>query len=249
MVTQPDIFAPGAEWLPELRQLLQAYRSVPVPAEECFVDSEEAPSRGMRSYLRVAVHYPGRPFRAAREIAEVVHLGINHWDVSACLATMPPIIPPRGKVRVDCLLAVIPYLAAYENDGYRVEPAPPDSPWEWREQCPNLSVLVTRLTGRDDAPTGDTVGFGEHLEAIEDFRIAAAWRELAELRGIWPPGEDWATAAAGLGAVTGPPAGLSHAEWFDDLDMQMAAHLKSVGYRRPAGLSPAYPAHDVRALW
>ncbi|MFJ4920278.1 hypothetical protein [Streptomyces sp. NPDC088725] len=245
-MTQQDIFGADAEWLPELRQLLQAYRSVPVPADECFVDSEDAPSRGMRSYLRVAVYYPARPFRATREIAEIIHLGINHWDVRACLATMPPIIPPRGKVRIDCLLGMIPYLAAFENEGYREVPIPPDSSWEWRERFPNLSQLVSRATWRSPAPSEAVVL--DRLEEMSDHRIAAARRELDELRGIMPETSDWAEAIEGLGAVTPIPGDLAPSHWLARLDDWAEGYLKANGYRPSNMLNAAYPAHDLRAL-
>ncbi|WP_328466059.1 hypothetical protein [Streptomyces sp. NBC_00448] len=248
-MTQPDIFAPGTEWLPELRTLLEAYRSVPVPAEECFVDTEDMPSRGMCSYLRVAVYYPLRCFRVTREIMEVVHLGVDHWDVSAALARMPPLVPPRGKIRVECLMLMVPYLTAFENEGYRVAPAVPDTRWEWRERFPNLQRLVAR-GGLDSAgavaaePRAD-----EPTAQPEDFRIAAARREFDELRGLWPEGEaDWRAAADGLRA-TGVPAGGPLRAWFEHLDGEAAARLEAAGYQPPAAPNPAYPAHDIRALW
>ncbi|MEU1627005.1 contact-dependent growth inhibition system immunity protein [Streptomyces sp. NPDC020096] len=247
-MTQPNIFAPDAEWLPELRHLLQAYRSVPVPAEECFVDSEEAPSRGMRSYLRVAVYYPGRAFRAAREIADVVHLGINHYDVAACLATMPPIIPPRGKVRVDCLLAMIPYLAEFENGGYREEPAPPDTAWECRERYPNLGMLLAAHFSQDDS-LERTARLDAYFEHNPDFRIAAALRELEEAREICPTEAELKNATSGLGMDAPPPDGQPYTEWLDHLAHCLAARLESVSYERPHGLNPAYPAHDIRTTW
>ncbi|WP_146088271.1 hypothetical protein [Actinacidiphila yanglinensis] len=249
-MTQPDIFGPGTEWLPELRTLLEAYRSVPVPAEECFVDTEDTPSRGMSSYLRVAVYYPLRCFRATREIMEVVHLGVEHWDVSAAFARMPPLIPPRGRIRVECLMMMVPYLAAFENEGYRVAPAPPDTHWEWRERFPNLQRLLSR-GGLDPASAVPDRNAGAPSAPLEDFRIAAARRELDEVRGLWPAGAteaEWAAAVHGLRA-SGLPDGTSVPEWLAQLDADAAAHLDAAGYRLPAAPDPAYPAHDIRALW
>ncbi|WP_327296319.1 hypothetical protein [Streptomyces sp. NBC_01197] len=201
----------------------------------------------MRSYLRVAVYYPARPFRATREIAEIIHLGINHWDVSTCLATMPPIIPPRGRIRVDCLLAMIPYLAAFENEGYREAPIPPDSSWEWRERFPNLSILVSHAA-RQYLSTPNEAISPLLFKEISDHRIAAGRRELDELRGIWPAARDWDEATVGLGMTSAPPGQLSPASWLAHLDTSAERHLEATGYKPANTLHAAYPAHDLRAL-
>ena len=179
----------------------------------------------------------------------MVHLGVDHWDVSAMFARMPPLIPPRGKIRVECLMLMVPFLTAFENEGYRIEPGPPDTHWEWRERFPNLQRLVAR-GGLDPAgAVAADLHSGQPPAPLEDFRVAAARRELDELRGLWPQGEaDWAAAVHGLRAA-GIPDGTSIPAWFERLDAEAAEYLETTGYQPPAAPNPAYPAHDIRALW
>src|SRR2546421_1569302 len=132
-MTQPDIFDEGAPWaerLPELRLVLEAYASV--PREERFTDTAGTPSKAMRSYLRMATYYPGRAFRATAEILTVLKQGLDAPDVASDLASMPPIIPPPGRTREDCLRLTAPHLVAFTERGERAEPAVPETRWEWR---------------------------------------------------------------------------------------------------------------------
>jgi hypothetical protein len=200
----------------------------------------------MRSYLRMAVYYPGRCVRVVREIGEVLKVGVTYWPASDFFGHAPPMIPPKGRTRPDCLLAMVPYLGEFENSGYREAPAAPDSAWEWREHYPNLCRVLVECARAD----GD---MGRGLVAAEPYRVAAARRELAELRETWVGvgggggADGWAAEAArvtGLGASPARDAG-----WFGALDAAAREFVAASGWTRAPGQpDPAYAVNDVRCL-
>ena len=248
MMTQPDIFdddAPWAEWLPELRLLLEAYASV--PREERFTDTDETPSRAMRGYLRMASYYPGRAFRATREILDVLKYGLDETDVASNLASMPPILAPAGRTREDCLIAMLPHLAAFTEDRERSEPAAPETRWEWRERLPNLAHLLGAYLHQDAEPPYEAE-LADYLAHTWDHQIAAAVRELGELREIRLGEDDLAAAFPMLGSAQLPPEGQTYAQWLDTIADRLATHLDAIGYQPPQGRDPAYPPHDKRAV-
>jgi hypothetical protein len=267
-MTQPDIFddeAPWAEWLPELRTLLEAYASV--PREERFTDTDEVPSKAMRTYLRMATYYPGRAYRATHEILDVLKYGLDEADVASNLASMPPIVPPPGRDREECLTAMLPHLAAFTEDHERAEPAFPETAWECRERLPNLAQLLGAYF-HQDAGADDEAILDGYVAHERDYRIAAAAREIRELRALGEDEEDPEAAVRravrllGAGVLPGsgglpgdgvpgdgvlPDAGPVTA-WLDRIAARLDAHLAEAGHEPPAGRDPAYPAHDIRSV-
>ncbi|MFE2379454.1 contact-dependent growth inhibition system immunity protein [Streptomyces sp. NPDC059398] len=250
-MTQPDIFdddAPWAEWLPELRLLLFAYSSVNY--ENAYTDTDEAPSKAMRSYLRMATYYPGRAFRVSREIMDVLHYGLDEADVASNLATMPPMITPPDRTREECFIAMLPHLAAFTEAGEVAEPAVPETSWEWCERLPNLNTLLGGSFHRDiedpyDIVLDEYVNAGTH-EA--DHEKAAAAHEITELLAICPDEECVEAAVEALGCDLMPPEGQTYTQWMDHIAKRLNAHLEAEGYQPPAGRNPAYPPHDKRAV-
>ncbi|WP_327297341.1 contact-dependent growth inhibition system immunity protein [Streptomyces sp. NBC_01197] len=250
-MTQPDIFdddAPWAEWLPELRLLLEAYSSV--VREERFTDTDEITSKAMRSYLRMATYYPGRAFRVTREILDVLKYGLDEVDVASNLASMPPMITPPGRTREDCLIAMLPHLAAFTERGEVAEPAIPETSWEWCERLPNLNNLLGGYFHQDaelptdallDEYTAAGAGGPEH-------EVAAAAKEIGELLEICPAEECVEEAVEGLACSLMPPEGQTYTQWMDHMAKRLNAHLEAVGYQPPVGRNPAYPPHDKRAV-
>jgi hypothetical protein len=254
-MTQPDIFddsAPWAEWLPELRHLLSAYNSVSAH-EEAFVDTDETPSKAMRSYLRMATYYPGRAFRATAEILDVLRYGLDEADVVSNLDSMPTIFPPPGRTREQCLEAMIPHLVAFTENGEQTEPAVPVSRWEWTEWLPNLADFFGGSFHQD----ADAVhpGVEDLYQAVEDaylrdakpYEVAAAAREIRELQALDLEEPALADAVAKLGSDWPPGKGRTFHQWLDHLAERFTAHLDATGYQPPPGRDPAYPAHDLRS--
>ncbi len=218
-MTQPDIFnddAPWAERLPELRLLLEAYASV--PREERFTDTADTQSKAMRSYLRMATYYPGRAFRATAEILEVLKQGVDEPDVASHLASMPPIIPPVGRTREECLLFAVPHLVAFTEGGERPEPAAPETRWEWGERLSNLSILLgyfhqdagTEHPGADGSGSPDYAAImADYSATTWEYQAAAAVAEISELREMRLPEARLAEAMTALAAGLLPPSGRS----------------------------------------
>ncbi|MBV9023381.1 MAG: hypothetical protein JO362_06220 [Streptomycetaceae bacterium] len=257
-MTQPDIFdddAPWAERLPELRLLLEAYASV--PRQERFTDTAERPSKAMRSYLRMATYYPGRAFRATAEILDMLKQGLDEPDVASHLASMPPIIPPTGRTREDCLRLTIPHLVAFTEGGEQAEPAVPETRWEWRERLPNLSTLLGYFhqDASDVHPGADGSGYPDYEAIIADYfattweyQAAAAVAEISELLQMHLPEDRLTEAMTALGAGLLPPPGLSREGWLSEMATYLTRRLTEADYQRPEGPNPAYPPHDKRAF-
>ncbi|WP_328538155.1 contact-dependent growth inhibition system immunity protein [Streptomyces sp. NBC_00344] len=251
-MTQPDIFddeAPWAEWLPELRLLLEAYSAV--VDENAYTDTDEVPSKAMRSYLRMATYYPGRAFRASREILDVLKYGLDEADVASNLASMAPMITPPGRTREDCLIAMLPHLAAFTEGGEVAETAIPETSWEWRELLPNLSNLLGGSFHQDvEAPHDDVldewVAAGTGADGA-DFEIVAVAREVDELRELCPDEGCLDHAVVELGCGLMPPDGLTYTQWMDHIAKRLRSHIEEVGYEPPIGRNPAYPPHDKRS--
>jgi hypothetical protein len=256
-MTQPDIFnddAPWAERLPELRLLLEAYASV--PREIRFTDSPEAPSKAMRSYLRIATYYPGRAFRVTAEILDTLKRGLDTPEVAAELATMPPIIVSDGQAKQDALVLMIPHLVAFTERGERADPAVPETRWEWRQRLPNLATLLGAYFHQDAAeeyPSPD--GTPDYDAAMADYFAtvigdvaAATAREIEELlkMGFDESGLHLAEKALGAGVL--PPSGLSHEGWLREIASYLKEGLAAQDYQKPENLNPAYPPHDKRAF-
>ncbi|WP_405561279.1 contact-dependent growth inhibition system immunity protein [Streptomyces sp. NBC_01180] len=250
-MTQPDIFdddAPWAEWLPELRLLLFAYSSVNY--ENAYTDTDEAPSKAMRSYLRMATYYPGRAFRVSREIMDVLHYGLDDVDVASNLASMPPMITPPGRTREECLIAMLPHLAAFTEGGEVAEPAIPETDWEWCERLPNLAGLLGGSFHRDIEDPYDVV-LDEYVSAgndAADHETAAAAHEIAELLALCPDEDCVKSAVKDLGCDLRPLGGQTYTQWMEHIAERLNSHLREVNYLPPAGRNPAYPAHDKRAV-
>ncbi|MEV8569341.1 contact-dependent growth inhibition system immunity protein [Streptomyces sp. NPDC051322] len=249
-MTQPDIFdddAPWAEWLPELRLLLSAYSAV--VDENAYTDTDEAPSKAMRSYLRMATYYPGRAFRASREILDVLKYGFDDEDVAFNLASMAPMITPPGRTREDCLIAMLPHLAAFTEGGEVAEPAVPETSWEWRERLPNLGNLLGGSFHQDVEAPHDVVldGWVAAGAGGEHHETAAAAREIGELREICSDEVCVENAVVALGCSLMPPDGQTYIQWMDHIAERLNAHLEEVNYQLPTGRNPAYPPHDKRS--
>lgn len=255
-MTQPDIFddeAPWAERFPELRVLLEAYAAT--PRETRFSDSPEAPSEAMRSYLRIAMYYPGRAFRATAEILDTLERGVDSPEVVAELATMPPIIVPAGLTVKDALARMVPHLVAFTERGETVAAAVPETDWEWCERLPNLANFFGAHFHQDAADFHPGEGGGPDYDAIMayyfdtvwDYEAAATVLEIAELfaMGLDEPG--LAVAADGLGSDILPPRDLSHGAWLKEIAGYLAERLRAQGFQEPEPPNPAYPAHDKRA--
>lgn len=257
-MTQPDIFdddAPWAERLPELRHLLGAYASV--PREERFTDTAEAPSKALRSYLRMATYYPGRALRVTAEILEVLKQGLDEPDVASDLASMPPIIPPTGRTREDCIRLTVPHLVAFTEGGERAEPAVPETRWEWRERLPNLSTLLGYFhqDAGTDHPAAEGSEYPDYEAVIADYfattweyQAAAAVAEISELLQMRLPEAQLAEAMTALGAGLLPPPALSREGWVSAMAGYLTRRLDTAGYQPPEGPNPAYPPHDKRAF-
>jgi hypothetical protein len=255
-MTQPDIFddnAPWAEWLPELRLILFAYASV--DRAERFTDTAEAPSKAMRSYLRIATFYPGRAFRASAEILEVLKRGLDSPDVAAELASMPPMIVPEGRSREECLMMMVPHLVAFTDAGERAVPAVPETRWEWRERLPNLASLFGGLFHQDAAdfypgPDGGLdydAAIADYCATTRGYEAAAAVSEIGELLEMGLDDHALAAAVTALGSDYLPPSELSYENWLSATARYLKQRLEADGYQPVAPPNPAYPAHDKRA--
>ncbi|MBS2531999.1 hypothetical protein KGQ20_04380 [Catenulispora sp. NF23] len=256
-MTQPDIFdddAPWAEWLPELRMILFAYNSV---LDERFSDTPEVPSKAMRSYLRMATYYPGRAFRATAEILEVLKRGLDSPEVAAELATMPKMGVPQGRTREDCLKMMIPHLVAFTESGEHVEPAVPETRWEWRQRLPNLSELLGGsyhqgamdylFPGVEDGRYDEAV-LADYYGSGPDPQTAAVVAEIGELLEMGLDEEALEAAVTAMGSDYGPPPELSRESWLVMVAQYLSRRLQADGYQPPEGLNPAYPPHDKRAF-
>jgi hypothetical protein len=246
-MTQPNIFdddAPWAEWLPELRMLLEAYAAV--PREERFTDTDETPSPAMRAYLRIATYYPGRAYRATHEILDVLKYGLDEADVADNLASMPPIVAPPGRTREDCLIAMLPHLAAFTEDRERAEPAVPETTWEYRERLPNLAHLLGSYFHQDAEPPYEAV-VDDYLAHTWDHQVAAAAREARELLSLCGAEEETAEGVRMLGAAVLPEPDAVRG-WLDRLAGRLDAHLSAQGYRPHPTRDLAYPLHDLRSV-
>jgi hypothetical protein len=255
-MTQPDIFdddAPWAERLPELRLLLEAYASV--PREARFTDSPEAPSKAMRSYLRIATYYPGRAFRVTAEILDTLKRGLDSPEVTAELATMPPIIVPEGQSKQDALVMMIPHLVAFTERGEQADPAVPETRWEWRQRLPNLAHLfgsyfhqdaAEEYPGPDGTADHDAI-IADYLDTVIGDEAAATAHEIEELLGMGLDEAGLDAAETALGAGLLPPSGLSHENWLTQIALRLKRELQAQDYQKPENLNPAYPPHDKRA--
>lgn len=254
-MTQPDIFdddAPWAERLPELRVVLEAYASV--PREERFTDTAAAPSKAMRSYLRIASYYPGRAFRATAEILDALKRGLDDPAVADDLASMPPIIAPEGRTRQDCLVQMVPHLVAFTERGEQAEQAVPETRWEWRERLPNLSTLLGYFhqdaavdhPGPDGFPDYEAI-VADYFATNWDYQAAAAVSETDDLLRMDLDESALATAMTALGTGLLPPPGLSREGWLSAMAGYLNRRLQTEGYQPPQGPNPAYPPHDKRA--
>lgn len=168
-------------------------------------------------------------------------------DVAYNAASMAPVIIPPGPTREDCLIAMLPHLAAFTEGGEVVEPAIPETRWQWRERLPNL------LGGsfHQDVEDPHDVVLDEWVAGTgaggEDHETAAVAREIGELREICPDEDCVKAAVEGLGSGQMPPEGRTYTQWMDHIAERLNAHLDEVGCQPPTGGNPAYPPHDRRS--
>jgi hypothetical protein len=255
-MSQPDIFdddAPWAEWLPELRVLFAAYN--PMLLDERYTDTPDTPSRGMRSYLRIATYYQGRAWRAAAEIHTVLEYGLDDPDVVEALASMASTRVPEGRTLEDCLKMMVPHLVAFTEAGERTEPGIPESSWEWRQLLPNLQNLLGGYFHQDSgAEYPPTDGSPDNDAAVADYfatnwddEAAAVVSEIDELLAMGFEDQPLMAITRALGCGLLPPRGLSQAAWLSAISSQLRQSLDAAGYQPPPGANPAYPPHDKRA--
>jgi hypothetical protein len=227
-----------------------------VPRQERFTDTADTPSKAMRSYLRMATYYPGRAFRATAEILDVLKQGLDEPNVASDLASMPPIIPPTGRTREDCLRLTVPHLVAFTERGEKAEPAVPETRWEWRERLPNLSTLLGGYFHRDagdlhpgvDGRADNDAILADYFATNWEYEAAATAAEINELLQIHLPEAQLTEAMTALGAGLLPPPGLSRESWLSAMAQYLTRRLTEAGYQRPEGPNPAYPPHDKRAF-
>ncbi|GAA1990260.1 contact-dependent growth inhibition system immunity protein [Catenulispora subtropica] len=255
-MTQPDIFdddAPWAERLPELRLLLDAYSSV--QRQERFTDTPDSPSKAMRSYLRMAIFYPGRAFRATAEILDTLKRGLDDPEVMSEMASMMPILAPDGRTREDCLRMMIPHLVAFTEAGERAVVGKPETSWEWRERLPNLSTLLGGYYHQDvsyehpgpDGTLDEEAVLADYFATKSHDEAAATVFEINELLAMGSDEKFLDMATSKLGVEVVPPPGLSHEEWLSAIARDLQQRLDAVDYQPSPPPNPAYPAHDKRA--
>lgn len=83
----------------ELRDLLRAYEST----GHAFDDTLEAPGAALSSYLRTSAFAPGRAEAAAREIDDLLAVGLFSDEIADDVDLLPHIEPPRASAwRTAC---------------------------------------------------------------------------------------------------------------------------------------------------
>ncbi|MGW1183835.1 contact-dependent growth inhibition system immunity protein [Streptomyces drozdowiczii] len=200
----------------ELRDLLRAYEST----GHTFDDTLEAPGAALSSYLRTSAFAPGRADAAAREIDDLLAVGLFSDEIADDVDLLPHIEPPKGVGVEDCLRAVRHHLGNF----LAKRPAPkadlrPQTSWEWRHRFPALSHLLTSYFHQDFS-----LEYESRAEAIDDYLSAAAPEDHAavvqEVDGfltVNPSDDDLAEAARVLGLRVTPPSDVTLRQWLIDI--------------------------------
>jgi hypothetical protein len=252
-MTQVDIFdddAPWAEWLPEIRELLRAYKSA--PREQMFIDTEEVASPAMGSYLRIASFYPGRAFRVTSEVLQVLQYGLDDEDVAEYFNSQVLMLVPPDRSMEECLEAMIPHLVRFTESGEQVPSAMPASWWELVQLFPNLCAVMGQfhLDVADEFPDASDIYaavIDDYLRCTHGYEVAAAADELRRLLRMCSEDVELNAVAELPRWWYLPPDGLTYRGWFEQLIDRFEAHLAATEYVPPPPPNPAYPSHDIRA--
>ncbi|MFJ9966609.1 hypothetical protein [Streptomyces avermitilis] len=130
-----------ADRLQELRQLLYAYEETGY----AFDDTVETPGTALSAYLRTASYAPERARAAAREIDDLLAVGLFNDDIADDVDLLPRVNPPKGVGVEDCLRAVRQHLKRF--------PASPPAPGPAvRGPAEDLMGVAGTIPGTDPLP-------------------------------------------------------------------------------------------------
>ncbi|WP_371633357.1 contact-dependent growth inhibition system immunity protein [Streptomyces sp. NBC_01259] len=200
----------------ELRDLLRAYEST----GHTFDDTLETPGAALSSYLRTKAFAPEQAAAAAREIDDLLAVGLFNDELADDVDLLPHIEPPKGVSVEECLRAVRHHLSTFLSK----RPAPradfrPQTSWEWRHRFPALSHLLAAYFHQDFSleyrSRGEAIDDYLSAEAPEDH--AAVVREVDGFIAVNTSADDLAEAARVLGLRVTPPDGTELRQWLVDI--------------------------------
>ncbi|MFF3910489.1 contact-dependent growth inhibition system immunity protein [Streptomyces sp. NPDC001848] len=210
----------------ELRRLLRAYEQ----PGYAFDDTVEAPGVALSAYLRTTAFAPERAAAAAREIQDLLTVGLFSDEVADDVELFPHIRPPQGVSVEECLRVVLQHL-----ERFLAAPPPPrtsvrpEIAWEWRERFPALAHFLGAYFYQDSLK----LEYESHEEAVDDYLsgestedIRKAASEIGEVLDLNPSADELAEAAATLGLNEPPPTGLSLRQWLINIQGVLTHHLR-----------------------
>ncbi|MFK4144339.1 contact-dependent growth inhibition system immunity protein [Streptomyces sp. NPDC004065] len=201
----------------ELRHLLRAYEQ----PGHAFDDTLEAAGTALSAYLRAAAYAPERAAEAAREIKDLLALGLFSEEIADDVDLLPHIAPPQGVGVEDCLRVVLHHLERFLASPAAPRPSVrPAIAWEWRERFPALAHLLGAYFYQDSLE----VEYQSHAEALDDYLsgepvedVRRAASDITEFLALNPSEDELREAAAALGLSEPAPAGVSLRQWLIDI--------------------------------
>ncbi|MEU0035798.1 contact-dependent growth inhibition system immunity protein [Streptomyces sp. NPDC006333] len=211
----------------ELRQLLYAYEETGY----AFDDTAETPGTALSAYLRTASYAPDRAAAAAREIEDLLAVGLFNDDIADDVDLLPHVNPPQGVGVEDCLRAVRQHLKRFLASPPAPRPAVrPKISWEWRARFPAL----THFLGTYFYQGSFEIEYGSHAEAVDDYLagepyedLEKAASEIGEFLTLNPSDGQLAEAATVLGLREPLPQGISLRQWLTDIQGIITHHLRT----------------------
>ncbi|MGI5373769.1 contact-dependent growth inhibition system immunity protein [Streptomyces sp. CA-251387] len=212
---------PPGQRFHELSDLLEAYAYTGFT----FSDTEESPSPGLASYLRIAARNPARAATAVQQIDDLLSIGLFSEEIADEVEDLPHIRPPVGASVEDCLRIVREHLYRLLQDPSRVAHVNPQNSWEWNERFPALSQLLGAYFHQDFSSIYESrdEALDEYVsEAVPEDRAQAA-QEIGELLTMVSSDQELDTAATALGLDLLPPQGMSLRQWLELIRNRIAA--------------------------
>jgi len=211
----------------ELRRLLHAYEQ----PGYAFDDTAEAPGVALSAYLRTAAFTPERAAAAAREIQDLLSVGLFSDEAADDVELLPHIHPPQGASVEECLRVVLQHLERFLADPPPPQPsARPEISWEWRERFPALAHFLGAYFYQDSLK----LEYESHTDAVDDYLsgestddIGKTASEIGEVLALNPSADELAEAAEVLGLREPPPADLSLHRWLTDIQGVITEHLRT----------------------
>ncbi|WP_241518452.1 contact-dependent growth inhibition system immunity protein [Streptomyces sp. CB03238] len=212
----------------ELRRLLRSYEVTGY----AFDDSAASPGAALSAYLRQAERQPSRAAAAAREIDDLLAVGLVNDEIADDVDLLPHIDPPAGRSVEECLRVIRGHLQRLMPAGEEItgRPGPrPETSWEWRERFPELAHLLGAYFHQDfDAE------YASHRAAVDDYLSGvspddprAVTAEIEDFLALNPDDAALRQSARITGLGVGPPAGVPLRRWLADLADIVAHHPRS----------------------